>query len=385
MMGPARLINFGIGVGHIAARMQVLGDRGFRLPTGPGRGAATPEQVVEILRVVGAGLAAGAVAVGMGVPYTPGASGEQFDAVVRLAAKHGALVHAHLGGGLPRLRAALESAASARASMHVAHINSTAGDDIRTWLDVLAEARAGNLDVTTEVYPYTASASLIQSALYDGWEQRPDDWFARLQWAATGERLTRETFAKYRAQGGSVISHSNTEENLRVAIADPLPMFGSDGGRDLEDGPTHPRAAGTFARILGRYVRDGKVLTLGEALRRMTIEPARRLEARVPEMRDRGRLRVGAFADITVFDPATVIDRATYTDAGAYSAGILHVIVNGTPVVRGGEFHDTAELYGQRVVVGVPMPGRAIRARERLREPPTGAVIRAMTRGSRRW
>jgi dihydroorotase len=342
--------------------MQVLGDRGFMLPTGPGRGAATKEQVADILKVIESGLAAGAVAVGVGTSYTPGATAEEFGGVVRLAASRGALVMAHLGNGVPRLRAVLDSTASAGASLHIAHVNSTAGDDIRAWLDTIVEARARQVDVTTEMYPYTASASLIQSALYDGWEQRPDEWFARLQWAATGERLTRETFAKYRAQGGSVISHSNTEENLRIAIADPLPMFGSDGGRDLQDGPTHPRAAGTFARILGRYVREERLLTLGDALRRMTIEPARRLESRVSEMRDRGRLRAGAFADVTVFDPATVIDRATYTDAGEYSAGILHVIVNGVPVVRGGELSDTGELYGQRVVVGVPIPGRPIRA-----------------------
>jgi dihydroorotase len=361
-MGPARLINFGAGVGHIGARMQVLGDRGFMLPTGPGRGAATPEQVAEILKVIDTGLEAGAVAVGLGVSYTPGASADEFNAVVRRAAAQHALVMAHLGNGVSRLRAVLDSVAAAGASIHIAHINSTAGDEIRAWLDVLVEARAKGVDVTAEVYPYTASASLIQSAIFDGWEQRPDEWFARLQWAATGERLTRETFARYRAQGGSVISHSNTEDVLRVSVADPLPMFGSDGGRDLEDRATHPRASGTFSRILGHYVRDEKILTLTDALRRMTIEPARRLESRVPEMRERGRVRAGAFADITIFDPAIVIDRATYTKAGEYSAGIVHVLVNGVPVVRDSEFSDRGELYGQRVVVGLPMAGRPIRA-----------------------
>jgi dihydroorotase len=206
---------------------------------------------------------------------------------------------------------------------------------------------------------------LIQSALYDNWEQWPEARFATLQWAATGERLTRETFAQYRAQGGSVIAHSNTEDRLRVSLADPRPFIASDGGRDLEDRPTHPRAAGTFARVLGRYVREEQVLTLPDALRRMTLEPARRLEARVPEMRDRGRLRAGAFADVTVFDPARVIDRATYTSAAAYSEGIVHVLVNGVPVVRDGGFDDRALLFGQRVPVGVRMPGRPIRAPRR--------------------
>jgi len=361
-LGPARLINFGVGAGHIGARMQVLGDKGFLLPTGPGRGPATAEQVAAILGVIEKCLEAGGVAVGVGTAYTPGASEEEVTAVLRLAARHGTFVLAHLGGGIARLRAALGAAESTGVALHIAHVNSTAGDDIRSWLDLVKDARARRLDVTTEAYPYTAGATLIQSALYDGWEAWPDERFGRLQWAATGERLTRETFAKYRAQGGSVISHSNTEDSLRISLADPLPMIASDGGRDLEDRPTHPRASGTFARVLGHYVRDQQVLPLADALRRMTIEPARRLEARVPEMRDRGRIRVGAFADITAFDPATVTDRSTYTSAAAYSEGILHVVVNGVPVVRGGALNDKVEMYGQRVFVGAPMPGRPIRA-----------------------
>ncbi len=362
MLGPARLINFGVSAGHIPARMQVLGDKGFLLPTGPGRGPATAPQVAEILTIISRGLDAGAVAVGMGTAYTPGASEAEIASVVELAGQRGTLLFAHLGGGTNRLTAAITSAKTFRTPLHVAHINSTAGSEIRAWLDAIAAARKSGADVTTELYPYTAGASLIQSALYDGWEKFSDERFASFQWAATGERLTRETFAKYRAQGGSVISHSGSEENLRISIADPLPMIGSDGGRDLEDRPTHPRATGTFARILGEYVREQKLLTLHDALRRMTIEPARRLEARVPEMRDRGRIRANAYADITVFDPATVADRSTYVNAAVYSRGIPHVIVNGSPVVRGGEFDTHATLFGQRVVIGARAPGRPIRA-----------------------
>lgn len=362
MMGPARLINFGVAAGHIGARMQVLGDKSFLLPSGPGRGAASEAQIQEILAMIEKGLAAGAVAVGVGTAYTPGASPQELAAVVGLAARHGAFVHAHLGGGLRRLAAFLRTADQARAAVHVAHINSTAGGDIGEWLRALREARERGLDVTTELYPYTAGSTLIQSALYDGWESWPDERFASLQWAATGERLTRETFARYRAQGGSVISHANTEANLRVSMVDPLPIIASDGGRDMADQPTHPRATGTFARILGRYVRDEKLLTLHDALRRMTIEPARRLERRVPEMLHRGRLREGAFADITVFDPATVNDQSTYTNPAAYSTGITHVVVNGVPIVRGGVLDEKAELQGQQVPMGPRVPGRPIRA-----------------------
>lgn len=362
MMGPARLINFGVGAGHIGARMAVLGDKGLLLPTGPGRGPALPAQIPEIAAIVERGLADGGIALGIGLPYTPGAPPEEIAAVVAVAARHGALTFAHLSGGANALKTALAVTGPLRVPLHIAHVNSTAGENIRAWLDAIRDARTQGADLTAELYPYTAGATMIQSALYDAWEKQPDGWFATLQWAATGERLTRESFAKYRAIGGSVISHSNTEELLRISIADPLPMIASDGGRDLEDQPTHPRASGTFARILGHYVRDQKVLTLHDALRRMTIEPARRLEARVPEMRDRGRLRVTAFADITVFDPATVGDRSTYTTAAAYSQGIAHVIVNGVPIVSGGEFANRGLLQGQRILIGTPMPGRPVRA-----------------------
>jgi dihydroorotase len=363
MMGPARLINFGVGAGHIGARMAVMGDKGFLLPTGPARNAATPEQVAEILAMVENGLRDGGVGVGMGIAYTPGVAPEEVIKVVELAGKYHAYVHVHMGGGgVPMLTRLLDAAAGFGTAIHIAHINSTAGSQIRQWLDTIGESRKKGRDVTADLYPYTAGASLIQAALYDDWQNWPDERFATMQWAATGERLTRETFAKYRAQGGSVISHSNTEERLLVSISDPLPMIGSDGGRDLEDNVTHPRAAGTFARILGHYVREEKALTLQDALRRMTIEPARRLEGRVPEMKDRGRIRAGAFADITVFDPATVIDKATYTDAAKFSEGIQHVIVNGVAVVRNGDFATRASLQGQQILIGTRMPGRPVRA-----------------------
>ena len=124
-------------------------------------------------------------------------------------------------------------------------------------------------------------------------------------------------------------------------------MIASDGF--IENGRGHPRTSGTYAKVLGRYVREEKAVPLMDALRRMTLMPAQRLEARVPAMKQKGRVRVGADADLTVFDPATVIDRATYEDASMPSAGIPFVIVNGQVVVDGGQ------VTGAR-------PGRGIRA-----------------------
>ena len=111
----------------------------------------------------------------------------------------------------------------------------------------------------------------------------------------------------------------------------------------------HPRVAGSFARVLGSWVRDRKVISLNEAIRRASLIPAQILEQAVPQMRDKGRIRVGADADIIVFDPNTITDRATYQNPRAPSVGVRHVIVNGIPLIQDGELHRRA------------MPGRAVR------------------------
>jgi dihydroorotase len=187
----------------------------------------------------------------------------------------------------------------------------------------------------------------IQSALFDDWRTWPDEQFAQHQLVATGERLTRESFANARTEGGTVIIHGRPEEQTRAAIVSPLSMIASDGF--IEDGRGHPRTSGTYAKVLGRYVRDQGVVELRDALRRMTLDPARRLERRTPALANKGRIRVGADADLTIFVPATVIDRATYEDATIPSAGIPYVIVRGQLVV------DRGTITSAR-------PGRAIRA-----------------------
>src|SRR5207248_7906765 len=113
-----------------------------------------------------------------------------------------------------------------------------------------------------------------------------------LQWAATGERLTAETFAKYRKQGGMVAVHAIPEQIVKLAMGDPMVMIASDG--ILENGKGHPRCAGTNARVLGRYVREEHALTLMDAIRKMTLMPAQRIG-----QPNKGRIKVGADADIT--------------------------------------------------------------------------------------
>ena len=214
---------------------------------------------------------------------------------------------------------------------------------------MIESARARGLDITTEAYPYIAGATAIESAQFEpGWQQKKGLTYSDLMWAATGERLTAESFERYRKQGGIVIHFQNTEEMVHKAILHPLSMIASDG--IMENGKGHPRAAGTYARILGRYVREEKSLTLMDAIRKCSLMPAQRLEAMSPQMRQKGRLKEGADADIVVFDPQRVIDRATYEKPAQYSEGFQYVLVEGTMVVRDGKLQE-----------GV-LPGQGIRA-----------------------
>jgi dihydroorotase len=156
-------------------------------------------------------------------------------------------------------------------------------------------------------------------------------------WTATGERLTAESFERYRKQGGLAVIFMIPESAADQAYKVPHVMVASDGGFEYANGQPigHPRSAGTHARILGRFVRERNVITLMDAVRKMTILPAKRLEVVDQDMKRKGRLQPGADADIVVFDPATVIDRATFEQPTQYSDGIIHVLVNGTFVVRG--------------------------------------------------
>jgi dihydroorotase len=273
----------------------------------------------------------------------------------RVAAAHHVPAFTHVRKNEPEgFAEVLRDAETTGGSLHVVHIGSSAPRWVREALAMIEGARARGVDVTTEVYPYGAGSTNLASVIFDdGWQQRMKIDYGDLRWVATGERLTRETFEKYRRQGGGrVIHHSIPEATVDYAVAAAGVIIASDSG-EYEDGNGHPRSAGTFARVLGNHVREKQALTLMEALAKMTVLPARRLERASPSMRNKGRIRVGADADLTVFDPARVIDRATYERAALPSEGISHVLVAGTPVVRDGK------------LVPAVFPGRGIRAAPR--------------------
>jgi N-acyl-D-aspartate/D-glutamate deacylase len=353
------LINFGVSIGHIPVRMKVMHDPGDFLPSGDAaHREATPEELAQIEKYIEKGLQRGALAVGMGINYTAAASHGEIVDVFRLAAVGNAPVHVHLRHagvkepttGLVGIEEVIAAAAATGAPLHVVHITSMGLKDTPRLIAMVEGAQKRGLDVTTECYPYTAGSTNLESAIFDpGWQERQGITYKDIQWVKTGERLTAETFEKYRKEGGSVVIFSIPEEAVRTAVANPIVMIASDGSR-ITGPKIHPRGQATFSRVLGHYVREEKTLDLMTALRKMTLMPAQRLEKRAPAFRDKGRIRVGADADITVFDPNRVIDKATYEKPLQYSEGIQFVLVNGVLVVNDG-----------RLVDGI-FPGRGARA-----------------------
>jgi dihydroorotase len=343
-------INYGVSIGHIKVRMAVMHDPGTFMPVGEGAyRVASPAQIGEIAERIEIGLSEGAVDIGAGFPYTPAATRDELLAVFTIAAKTKTPVHVHITPGLAGLREALSFARETNAPLHVVHINSSALAETPVMLEMIGDTRARGYDVTTEAYPYAAGMTEIQSAtIQDIYKSAPDERLADLEWQSTGERLNRESFERYGRIGGPIVVHTNTEQMVATAITSPLTIIASDAY--WQNGTGHPRTTGTFSRVLGRYVRETHSLSLMEAISKMTLMPAQRLEARVPAMRQKGRLRVGADADITIFDPATVVDRSTYREPSLSPIGIQHVIVNGVSVVA-----------NARPVEGVA-PGRAVRA-----------------------
>lgn len=349
-----RLINYGVSVGHIPVRMAVMRDPGIFLPSGDAaHRAATPGELREIVSGLERGLNAGAVDMGAGFVYTPAASRQELLDVFRVASRANVPVHVHIRRGAPGLEQALALATEAKSPLHVVHINSVGRTDTPRMLAMIAEAQSRGLDVTAEAYPYDAGMTEITSANLDEYVGATNEKLRELEWPRTGERLNQDSFAAYRKTGGPVVLHTNTEAMVAVAIDSPLTMIASDAY--WENGVGHPRTAGTYSRVLGRYVagnatRPDATLSLMDALAKMTIMPARRLESRVPAMKLKGRVQQGADADLTMFDPAKIIDRSTYREPALPPAGIAHVLVRGVPVVENGT-----------VVSGVS-PGRAVRA-----------------------
>ncbi len=366
------LINFGATVSHGGARAEVLKPTGslaaaktaqdtlvFKNPQAYQR--ATPEQIRQLQQLIARGLDEGGLGIGFGLAYTPAAGRDEIFRLFETAASYGVTSFVHVrhaslainAGSIDAAQEVIADATAAGASLHIVHVTSTGLSDTPVVLEMIAGARKRGVDVTTELYPYEAASTGIQAAIFDpGWQDRLGVREEAIVYVKTGERLTPETFDKYRRVGGTIVIFVIPKDAMYAAARAPGVMIASDGV-EIANNTGHPRGAGTFARVLGRFVREEKVLTLMDAVRRMTLLPAQRLEKYSPAMRNKGRIKVGADADIAIFDPSTVIDNATYEKPEQPSSGIPFVLVNGTVVVRDGK------------VVGDVNPGVGIKGEAR--------------------
>lgn len=322
-------VNFGAAFFYNSARLR-LGIRPYK--------PATAEDIKKIISMAEAGIKDGALGIGMSPEYSPGTTKDEIEAMGRVAKRFNVPVFFHVrysdmdppGTNIEALSEVIEVAKKTGAAIHIDHINSTGGTfSMKESLGMLEAAKNEGVDVTACTYPYPFWATYLNSARFDtGWQKRFRITYADLQIGGTKERLTEETFKKYREFGKLAVAYAIPETDVIESLKSPLVMIGSDGilGRSHNH---HPRAAGAYSRTIARYVRELKVLTLSEAIGKMTIMPAKRLEASAPALKRKGRIQEGADADIVVFDPARILDKATVEDPAQYSVGVEYVLVNG--------------------------------------------------------
>jgi hypothetical protein len=275
--------------------------------------------------------------------------------VFRLAAEHSVPVYTHVrssgrlepGSSIESVSEVIGAAAVTGASLHIVHINSSCGAQALNCIGLVAGARARGLDVTTEAYPYEAGMTSINSALFNpGWQEKFGVTYHDLMLPETGERLTKERFEELHnsSEPRGVVLFINSMENVDPLFRNPLVMVASDGEKG------HPRNAGTFCRVLARYVRSQETVTLMDAIRKMSLMPAQVLERSTPSARLKGRLQEGADADVVIFDPQTVTDRSTYQHPMEPSLGVEYLLVGGVTLVDKGKLMEG-------VFPGKPMVG----------------------------
>jgi len=354
------LIHFGTTASHVAARSLIFVTplpEGTILPkSGPATDQlATPQQIERIEQRLRDQFDAGALGLGMGIQYTPGATRLEVIDMFRTAAERKLPVYTHMrsfgriepGSAIEAVEEVIGAAAISGAPLHIVHVNSTCLRDTLECLSMIAGARARGLDVTTEAYPYIAGMTAINSALFNpGWKERLGIDYSDLVIPDTGERLTKERFDELHNSGTQkwVLVFANTQDMVDKTIPHPLIMIASDGAEG------HPRNAGTYSRVLAQYVREKKVLPLMEALGKMTLMPAQMLERSTPAAHQKGRLQEGADADIVVFDPNTIADRSTFEKPMEPSVGVHELLVGGTVLIDDGKM--VPNVYPGKAILG---------------------------------
>ncbi|WP_037311597.1 amidohydrolase family protein [Amycolatopsis orientalis] len=336
--------------------------------------SSSPKELAAWLSLVEGELAAGALGVGVLLGYAPLTDPAEFVALARLAKEAGAPTYTHVrelvevdpATPVDGSEEIAIVAAETGAAMHHCHVNSTSGHQIDRVLAALEASRSAGSRVTVEAYPYGAGSTGIGAAFLSPERLKMKGLSpSSVIMLETGERIADEgRLLQVRAEepGAPCILEFLDEGNprdlalLRQALAfpdaivasDALPVYWNDGTSESTEWPlppggaTHPRTAGTYAKTLRLMVRESKSWTWLEAFRRCSYLPARVLDEVAPGARTKGRLGVGADADIVVLDPDTITDTATYFDSTRPSVGVRHLFVSGVPVVTEGNLRTDA-------------------------------------------
>ncbi len=341
---------------------------------------ATSDQLEQILDLLETGLKEGSIGIGINAGYAPAYGRKEYYALAELAAQYNAPTFTHVryasviepDSSFEAMEELIGLAAITGAHMHICHLNSSGGRDAMVIANLIQQAQAQGIPVTTEAYPYGAASTAIGAALFqgEGWEAR---WGGDIRFELEGRELSMDEVQQLQESdpGTVIVFHfldpeqsANDQQQMDAAILFPGGAIASDGvpwtdvngqfiTEDIwplpEGAFSHPRAAGAYSRFIAQYVRERRVISLIDALAKTSLIPAQILEKSVPQMQKKGRLQVGADADIVVFDLKTIQDRATFIEPAQTSVGFRHVIVNGVPIIN----------HGQRI--SDARPGQAVR------------------------
>jgi hypothetical protein len=360
-------INFGASVAHFAVRAKVIEGRDtpylFRGTSMMRAGLAfvqkaTPAQIEEMRVLLEQGLDEGGLGIGVLLDYMSIAVS---DAELRMifdvagSRKVPVFVHVRRGyaGDPAGLLEVVKLAEETGAPLLINHITHSAMHAVPEWLALIDAANSRGAQITTETLSYAAGGTSISAAVFSrDWQKIFNIEYADVQWTATGEWLTQESWEKYRAEQptGMVNHHYVKEDWIEAALAWPGMMVSTDVTPALDrDILANPNGAGSFSRFLGHYVRERELMSLSEGLARITLYPARWLEGVAPLFGRKGRVQVGADADLVVFSAANIQATATYGDPFVPPAGLSHVIVGGKVVVDGGAVVE-GRYPGQRIL-----------------------------------
>jgi N-acyl-D-aspartate/D-glutamate deacylase len=320
---------------------------------------ANAEEMRAMQRHLSTAMEAGAVGISTGLMYPPGSfvGTDELIGLTRVVAQYGGIYATHIRNEDDRLLESLQEAIrigeEAAVPVQISHHKAVGKPNwgrVEESLALLGAARRSGLDIDSDVYPYTAFSTILAPLLPEV-ERFPDTpvlivsarfdqtlvgRYAHEVAAERGQTLLECAREINESEGGAVtvVGFGMCQEDVDTVLKDPHTMIGSDG-IESDLGNPHPRAYGTFARVLGEYVRERGVVTLEEGVHKMTGQSAAKFR-----LTDRGEIAVGKFADIAVFDPQTIADLATYEEPRRHPAGIEYVLINGRVVVEGGAQHD---------------------------------------------